>query len=133
METSVAQPREIVPIDFGHSVARSSLLSTDWHLALKTEVEDVMDYQAYMHRLEMHEDQMRTMMNARGVPHDNVISSDGGLGWISASARCIFCKSVDLCANWMSGKDAALRPEDFCPNLQFFEQVSESKTGEAEF
>jgi hypothetical protein len=90
-------------------------------------VEDAMDYQAYMQRLESHEDQMRKMMSARGVQEDEAVSSDGGLGWFSARTRCIFCKRVDQCANWMSGKDATLSPEDFCPNLKFFEQFGRTE------
>ncbi|OYW55554.1 MAG: hypothetical protein B7Z29_08400 [Hyphomicrobium sp. 12-62-95] len=94
---------------------------------VKIEVEDAMDYQAYVERVEAHEVQMRAVMSARGATHEMAALSDAGLGWMSAQTRCIFCRNADKCASWMADRDTAHNPLDFCPNLGFFDQFSEPK------
>ena len=73
---------------------------------------------------------MKRMMERVGVAPVEAVRVDGGLAWLEARTKCIFCRHVETCCNWLEGSDTSTTPEDFCPISKFFESCAEhSSTG----
>lgn len=83
-----------------------------------------MDYHCYTKRVADHCVQMDAMMAQQGVDRSTAEGIDGQLGWLSARARCIFCKRLDVCKQWLAGESVLAGPGDFCPNASFFEECT---------
>jgi hypothetical protein len=84
--------------------------------------QDAMDYLCYTKRVAEHCEQMDAMMAQQGVDRATAQGVDGQLGWITARAKCIFCKQLDVCGKWLAGEVPHVEPADFCPNTTFFEE-----------
>jgi len=63
---------------------------------------------------------MGRMMERTGVGAAEAVSVDGGLAWLEACTKCIFCRDVGTCCDWFEGSDAGISPADFCRNSKFF-------------
>ena len=50
---------------------------------------------------------MGRMMERRGVSPTDAVRVDGGLAWLEARTKCIYCRHVGKCCNWLEGSDAA--------------------------
>ncbi len=80
----------------------------------------------YLHCPEL----MDRMMERACVKWAEAARVDGGLAWLEARTKCIFCRHVETCCNWLEGSDTRTTPEDFCPISEFFESCAEhSSTG----
>lgn len=88
-----------------------------------------MDYLCYTKRVAEHCEQMDAMMTQHGVDRATAEEIDGPLGWLTARAKCIFCKQLDVCGKWLAGEAAHVEPGDFCPNTNFFEECRVSDPG----
>ena len=74
---------------------------------------------------------MDRMMERVGVNPAEAICVDGGLAWLEARTKCIFCRHVGTCCNWLEGSDTRTTPEDFCPNSEFFRSHAEHSSAGA--
>ncbi len=70
-------------------------------------------------------DFMDRMMERVDVTSVEAACVDGGLAWLEASTKCIFCRHVGTCCNWLEGWDTHATPADFCPNFDFFRSCAE--------
>jgi len=68
---------------------------------------------------------MDRMMERVGVAPVEVMCVDGGLAWLEARTKCIFCPRVGECCSWLEGYNTRTTPSDFCPNTTFFESCAE--------
>ena len=68
---------------------------------------------------------MDRMMERVGVAPGEAACVDGGLAWLEARTKCIFCRQVGECCGWLEGHDIRATPADFCPNSAFFESCTE--------
>jgi len=81
----------------------------------------------YLHCPEL----MDRMMERVGVTRAEAARVDGGLAWLEARTKCIFCRDVGICCNWLEGSDMRSTPAEFCPNFQFFRTCAEHLSGGA--
>ena len=73
---------------------------------------------------------MDRMMERVGVAPVEAACVDGGLAWLEAGTKCIFCRHVGTCCSWLEGSDTRTVPSEFCPNTEFFDSCAEhSSTG----
>jgi hypothetical protein len=63
---------------------------------------------------------MGCMMQRTGVNAADAACADGGLAWLEASTKCVFCRHVEKCCKWLEGSDSSSSPADFCRNAEFF-------------
>jgi len=82
----------------------------------------------YLHCPEL----MERMMERAGVNPAEAACVDGGLAWLEASTKCIFCRHVGKCGNWLEGSDTRTTPADFCPNAEFFCSCAEHSSAAAD-
>ena len=75
----------------------------------------------YLHCPEL----MGRMMERTGVNPTEAARVDGGLAWLEARTKCIYCHHVGKCWNWLEGADTRTPPADFCRNTQFFRSCTE--------
>ena len=75
----------------------------------------------YLHCPEL----MDRMMERVGVNPAEAACVDGGLAWLEARTKCIFCRHVGTCCNWLEGSDTRTTPTDFCPTSEFFRSCAE--------
>ena len=75
---------------------------------------------------------MDRMMARVGVPPDEAAGVDGGLAWLEARTKCIFCRHVGECCGWLAGYDTRTTPADFCPNTEFFDSCAEHSSAGAD-
>jgi len=68
---------------------------------------------------------MDRMMERVGVAADEAACVDGGLAWLEASTKCIFCHNVGTCCSWFENSETDATPENFCPNIKFFDTCAE--------
>jgi len=83
-----------------------------------------------MHRrVERQAVRMHEVMERLGVDPVALARSQQGDAYAEARARCLFCKSADVCLRWLeSHEQPPQQKPDFCPNLPLFEAC----TGPAE-
>ena len=81
----------------------------------------------YLHCPEL----MDRMMERAGVNPAEAACVDGGLAWLEASTKCIFCRHVGKCGNWLEGSDTRTTPADFCPNAELFRSCAEHSSAAA--
>ena len=77
----------------------------------------------YLHCPEL----MDRMMERAGVNPAEAACVDGGLAWLEASTKCIFCRHVGKCGNWLEGSDTRTTPADFCPNADYSVPVQSTR------
>ena len=82
----------------------------------------------YLHCPEL----MDRMMERACVDPAEAARVDGGLAWLEARTKCIFCRHVGTCCNWLEGSDTRTTPEDFCPNSKFFRALAEHSSAGAD-
>ena len=75
----------------------------------------------YLHCPEL----MGRMMERSGVSPTEAARVDGGLAWLEARTKCIYCRHVGKCCNWLEGSDTRSTPADFCLNSEFFSSCAE--------
>ena len=75
----------------------------------------------YLHCPEL----MDRMMECVSVAPAEAACVDGGLAWLEARTKCIFCRDVGKCGNWLEASDTRSTPEEFCPNFEFFRSCPE--------
>ena len=75
----------------------------------------------YLHCPEL----MDRMMERVGVNPAEAACVDGGLAWLEARTKCIFCRHIGECCNWLEGSDTRTTPTDFCPTSEFFRSCAE--------
>lgn len=63
---------------------------------------------------------MAAMMKRIGVAPEGVASKDGGLAWMEARTKCLFCRTADVCRGQLDRKEFSLKPKAFCPNAELF-------------
>jgi hypothetical protein len=63
---------------------------------------------------------MDLMMQKRGVDTDAARGVDGGLAFLEARAKCLYCLHEEECRRWVTIR-APHRSPDFCPNAAFFQ------------
>jgi hypothetical protein len=68
---------------------------------------------------------MDRMMERTGVNPAEAAYVDGGLAWLEAGTKCIFCRHVGKCCKWLEGCDTRTTPADFCRNSEFFRSCAE--------
>ncbi|MBZ0208918.1 MAG: DUF6455 family protein [Hyphomicrobium sp.] len=68
---------------------------------------------------------MARMMERAGVSPTEAARVDGGLAWLEARTKCIYCRHVGKCCNWPEGSDTRSTPADFCLNFEFFGSCAE--------
>jgi len=68
---------------------------------------------------------MDCMMEHMGVAHTEAVYVDGGLAWLGACTKCIFCHHIGECRTWLEGTATQTSPVDFCPNAEFFQSCAE--------
>ena len=75
---------------------------------------------------------MDRMMQRVGVAPAETACVDGGLAWLEARTKCIFCRNVAECCSWLADYDTHSTPADFCPNTKFFESCVEHASSGAD-
>jgi hypothetical protein len=93
--------------------------------SFRTEVEVEMDYMSFSKRVEEQPRLMKEMIERFGVDREALAAVDGGLAWFAACTKCIFCPEPKLCAQWLDDPSPPLRPADFCPNTDLFQDCQE--------
>ena len=63
---------------------------------------------------------MSRMMEKSHANRAEAARVDGGLAWLEACTKCIFCHRVEECRNWLEGSETRVTPRDFCGNSEFF-------------
>jgi len=63
---------------------------------------------------------MARMMERVGVDVALAGSKEGGLPWYEGQTKCIFCRNVKRCSEWLDGTEPLANPAEFCPNIKFF-------------
>ncbi|RTL71428.1 MAG: hypothetical protein EKK41_09945 [Hyphomicrobiales bacterium] len=63
---------------------------------------------------------MSGMMRRIGVTRERMVVEDGGLAWMTARTKCIFCSTSDICRAQLESAEFSLTPKSFCPNAKFF-------------
>ena len=82
----------------------------------------------YLHCPEL----MDRMMERACVDPAEAARVDGGLAWLEARTKCIFCRHVGECCSWLEGYNTRTTPADFCPNISFFESCTEHSSAGAD-
>jgi hypothetical protein len=67
---------------------------------------------------------MDDMMQVVGVDLLEAIDVDGGESYVRARAICHSCTCKSACAEWLQTAPDD-RPQDFCPNADFFHALHE--------
>src|ERR1700674_422501 len=80
----------------------------------------------YLHCPEL----MGRMMERTGVSPTEAARVDGGLAWLEARTKCIYCRHVGKCCNWLEGSDTRSTPADFCLNSEFFGSCAEQSASD---
>jgi len=75
---------------------------------------------------------MDRMMERVGLAPVEAACVDGGLAWLEARTKCIFCRHVGECCSWLEGYNTRTTPADFCPNISFFESCTEHSSAGAD-
>jgi hypothetical protein len=75
---------------------------------------------------------MDRMMDRVGVAPAEAACVDGGLAWLEARTKCIFCRHVGECYSWLEGSDTRTTPADFCPNTEFLDSCAEHSSASAD-
>ena len=75
---------------------------------------------------------MDRMMERVGVAPVEAACVDGGLAWLEARTKCIFCRHVGECCSWLEGYDTRATPADFCPNTEFLDSCAEHSSAGAD-
>ncbi len=65
------------------------------------------------------------LMERTGVSATEAAGVDGGLAWLEARTKCIYCRHVGKCCNWLEGSDPRSTLADFCLNSEFFSSCAE--------
>ncbi len=63
---------------------------------------------------------MNLMMKRIGVAQDSVMEKDGGLAWLEARTKCVFCRRTQECRAQLEQDRFSLSPRAFCPNAGLF-------------
>jgi Family of unknown function (DUF6455) len=79
-----------------------------------------MDYASFCQRLADQPKLMSEMLDRIGLGEATVQNIEGGLAWLSASTKCVFCPAPKRCVDWLSGTSEADSPAEFCPNAKLF-------------
>ena len=68
---------------------------------------------------------MDRMMQRMGVNPTEAARVDGGLAYLEARTKCLFCRRIGTCCRWLESSDAQTTPIDFCQNSEFFRSCGE--------
>lgn len=75
---------------------------------------------------------MARMMERIGVEPSDVVCIDGGLAWLEARTRCLFCCHLGTCCDWLVDSDARTTPQEFCANAKLFASLPQRSSGGAD-
>jgi hypothetical protein len=62
---------------------------------------------------------MLRMMEAMGVNLPDAMRVDGGLAFLEAKTKCLFCANEDSCQHWLDADEQTRGTPEFCPNASF--------------
>ena len=68
---------------------------------------------------------MDRMMQRMGVNQTEAARVDGGLAWLEARTKCLFCRRIGTCCKWIESSDAQTTPANFCQNYEFYRSCVE--------
>jgi hypothetical protein len=68
---------------------------------------------------------MRRMMERVGVAPVEAVRVDGGLAWLEARTKCIFCRHAGECRSWLEEAKTPSATAVFCANSKFFDSWAE--------
>jgi hypothetical protein len=63
---------------------------------------------------------MKRMMEHVGVAPVEAVRVDGGLAWLEARTKCLFCRHAGECRSWLEDAKTPTAPAEFCANSKFF-------------
>ena len=63
---------------------------------------------------------MTRMMEKTHANRAEAVRIDGGLAWLEACTKCIFCHHAEECRDWLENSETRVTPRDFCGNSEFF-------------
>jgi hypothetical protein len=71
---------------------------------------------------------MKRMMEHVGVAPVEAVRVDGGLAWLEARTKCLFCRHAGECRSWLEDAKTPTAPAEFCANSKFFGFWAEQST-----
>lgn len=101
-------------------VVLAGLLKETLRVMGRALVESKMNDHCFSHRLMNHTEMMDRMMMRLGVDKTVALGVDGGLAFLEAKTKCVFCAKPERCSQWLADAEPLAGPEEFCPNTGFF-------------